>query len=77
MGHIPVISLSMSGIETNSGFKITPMFAVKAIQAVLYGDLFMRVVYKTRPYELNEGETDSLHKNTKIKFHDKLNTIKH
>lgn len=68
MGHIPVISLSFSGIEKNSGFKITPSFAVKAIQAVLYGDLFMRVVYRTRPYEINKGETDALHK----KWEDKL-----
>ena len=68
MGHIPVISLSFSGIEKNSGFKITPTFAVKAIQAVLYGDLFMRVVYRTRPYEINKGETNALHK----KWEDKL-----
>ncbi|MCR5835945.1 MAG: 2-hydroxyacyl-CoA dehydratase [Lachnospiraceae bacterium] len=60
--HIPVVSLSFSGIEKNSGFKLTPTFAVKAVQAVLYGDLFMRVVYRTRPYELNKGETDALHK---------------
>ena len=68
MGHIPVVSLSFSGIEKNSGFKITPLFAVKAIQAVLYGDLFMRVVYRTRPYELNEGETDALHKKWEYKL---------
>lgn len=62
MGHIPVVSLSFTGIEKNSGFKLTPSFAVKAVQAVLYGDLFMRVVYRTRPYEINKGETDALHK---------------
>ena len=68
MGHIPVLSLSMSGIEKNSGFKITPLFAVKAVQAAMYGDLFMRVVYHTRPYELNEGETDALHKKWEYKL---------
>lgn len=68
MGHIPVLSLSLQGLEKNSGFKITPTFAVKAIQAVLYGDLFMRVVYRTRPYEMNAGETDALHKKWEAKL---------
>ncbi len=68
MGHIPVISLSFTGIETNSGFKITPRFAVKAVEAAMYGDLFMRVVYRTRPYEVNEGETDALHKKWEYKL---------
>lgn len=30
--YIPVLSLSLSGIEKNSGFKITPKFAVKAFR---------------------------------------------
>ena len=68
MGHIPVLSLSFTGIETNSGFKITPLFAVKAVEAAMYGDLFMRVVYRTRPYEVNAGETDALHKKWEYKL---------
>ena len=53
MSHIPVLSLSLQGLEKNSGFKITPKFAIKAVEAAMYGDLFMRVVYRTRPYEVN------------------------
>lgn len=35
--------------------------------AVLYGDTFLRIVHRMRPYELNKGETDALHaKWTKI-----------
>lgn len=68
MGHIPVLSLSLQGLEKNSGFKITPKFALKAVQAALYGDLFMRVVYRTRPYEVNEGETNALHKKWEYKL---------
>ena len=68
MSHIPVLSLSLQGLEKNSGFKITPKFAIKAVEAAMYGDLFMRVVYRTRPYEVNHGETDALHK----KWEDKL-----
>lgn len=59
--HIPVLSLSVQGLEKNSGFKITPKFAIKAIQAIMYGDIFMRVLYRMRPYELNKGSADALH----------------
>ena len=68
MSQIPVISLSLNGLESNSGFKITPKFAFKAVEAAMYGDLFMRVVYRTRPYEVNEGETDALHKKWEYKL---------
>ena len=61
MEQIPVISLSFTGIETNSGFKITLPLAIKAIQAVIYGDVFMRVLYRTRPYELEKGSANALH----------------
>ena len=30
--------------------------------AIVYGDLFMNVLYRTRPYELNEGSANALHK---------------
>ena len=59
--HIPVVSLSVQGIEKNSGVKFTPTLIVKAIQAIIYGDIFMRCVYRMRPYELEKGSTDALH----------------
>ena len=59
--HIPVISLSVQGLEKNSGFKITPGLAVKGMQALIYGDVFMRVLYHMRPYELEKGSADALH----------------
>lgn len=60
-GHIPVISVSASGLEKNPGFKYSIKFIKGLIQAVLYGDLFMRVVYRMRPYELEKGSTDALY----------------
>ena len=59
--HIPVISVSASGLEKNPGFKYSLKFLNSLIQAVLYGDLFMRVVYRMRPYELEKGSTDALY----------------
>lgn len=62
MPQVPVLSISASGLESNSGFKYTPRMLVRAIQALIYGDIFMRVVYRMRPYELYKGATDNLHK---------------
>ena len=59
--QIPVISLNAVGLEKNEGFKITPGLANRAIMAIVYGDLFMRLVYKIRPYEKVEGSTNELH----------------
>ncbi len=67
MEQIPVISLNMNGMETNPGFKITKELAEKALYAIFFGDIFMRVVYATRPYEKNIGETDKLHEEYKNK----------
>ncbi len=59
--HIPVVSLSVQGLEKNSGMKFTPAMLVNAIQAIIYGDVFMRVLYRMRPYELEKGSADKLH----------------
>lgn len=61
MSHIPVISLSASGLEKNPGLKITPKMLITAMQALVYGDVFMRVLYRTRPYEKVPGSANALH----------------
>ena len=65
MTQIPVISLNANGMETNPGFKITLPLLTKAMQAVVYGDLFMRVLYATRPYEAKAGSANALHEKWK------------
>lgn len=60
--NIPVISLNALGMGEQPGFKITLKFINRAIMALVYGDLFMRVLYRTRPYEKNLGEADKLYK---------------
>ncbi len=58
---IPVISLSSSGIEKNSGFKLTLPILQKAIMALVFGDTFMNVLYKVRPYEAVIGSANALY----------------
>ena len=65
MGQIPVISVNANNMETNPGFKISLPMLTKAMQAVVYGDVFMRVVYATRPYEKIPGSANSLHERWK------------
>ncbi|MCI8514897.1 MAG: 2-hydroxyacyl-CoA dehydratase [Lachnospiraceae bacterium] len=62
MEQVPVISLSVQGLEHNSGFTYTLPMIMKAMQAIVYGDLFMRVLYRVRPYEKEPGSADALHK---------------
>ena len=61
MPQIPVISINANGMETNPGFTFTPALLTKAMQAVVYGDIFMRVLYATRPYEKEPGSANALH----------------
>jgi len=63
--HIPVISLNANGMEKNSGFRITPSLLLDAAHAVVYGDLFMRCLYRVRPYELVPGSANALHRKWK------------
>ena len=67
MGQIPVVSVSTSGIEKNPGMKYNYKMVVRAFQALAYGDLFMRVVYATRPYEAVKGSVNELHNKWKEK----------
>ena len=61
-GYVPVVGLSAQGIEKNSGFSFTPGLLNKAVQAIVYGDVFMRTVYHTRPYEVKPGSVNKLHR---------------
>ena len=63
--QIPVISLNANGMEKNPGFKFSLPMLTKGLQAVVYGDIFMRVLYATRPYELVPGSANSLHQQWK------------
>ncbi len=59
MNYVPVISLNLSGMEKNPGFKLTVPILRKAIFAVIYGDLMMNLGWQVRPYEVNSGDTDA------------------
>ena len=74
---VPVISLSAQGLESNPGFSYDIPMLKKAMMAVEYGDIFMNVVYRTRPYEqflvqlmhfMKNGRRSALNSLLKIRF---------
>ena len=62
MEQIPVISLNAVGLEPNPGFKLNPAFVVRMVYGAEIGDLFMKCLYRMRPYEMEKGSADALHK---------------
>ena len=56
---VPVLSLNFSGLDDNA-IKLTPAMMVKALMAVVYGDLLMLLRNQTIPYEDNKGDADRL-----------------
>lgn len=57
---VPVISLNISGLESNPGFKLRYNLVRRMIYSLLYGDLIMLLANQCRPYEAAQGATDRL-----------------
>lgn len=60
LGQVPVISLNLSGLESNSGFHLTLEMIYQALIGLTYGDLFMLLKNQVRSYEVNKGDADAL-----------------
>ncbi|MEE1012310.1 MAG: 2-hydroxyacyl-CoA dehydratase [Acutalibacteraceae bacterium] len=58
--QVPVISLNLSGLEKNSGFKIRLSMALKMLSAVIYADLITLLKNQVEPYEKNKGQSAEL-----------------
>ncbi len=65
MAHIPVISLNLGGIETNPGFHINLDMMIRLALSAEIGDIFMRCVYRMRPYEKVPGSVNAVHEKWK------------
>ena len=59
--HIPVISINLSKLESNPGFKMDAKLLTRGIYAAVFGDIFMRCLYRMRPYEAVPGSANELH----------------
>ena len=62
MEQIPVISINLSGLEKNPGFKISYSLVMRGLHGgVIFGDIFMRCLYRMRPYEKVKGSANAMH----------------
>lgn len=59
--QVPVISANLQGLENNPGFKLTLPLIKKIVIGAMYGDIFMRVLYRVRPYEVIPGSANDLY----------------
>ncbi|MCI8484285.1 MAG: 2-hydroxyacyl-CoA dehydratase [Lachnospiraceae bacterium] len=73
---IPVISINLSGLEANPGFKLTLPLLQKGLYALIFGDIFMRCLYHTRPYEKVPGAANALHEQWKKRCIDLVSSPK-
>lgn len=76
--QIPIISVNMVGMEKNPGFSFTPQLIIRAMYALIYGDLLSRCLYKVRPYEVEKGSANALYEkwNKRLKESLKKLTVK-
>ncbi len=73
---VPVISLNMVGLEKNPGFKFTPSLIQHGLYALEFGDIFMRCLYRVRPYESVPGSANALHEKWKKRVIEFLSSTK-
>ena len=58
--QIPVVSVNLSGLEKNPGFKLGLGLVRRMAIGMLYGDLLTHLGNQVRPYEVQKGTTDGL-----------------
>lgn len=58
--YVPVISMSVAGLEHHPGFDLSVAMLHRLVYAVLYGDLLMLLKNQCRPYEIRSGESEEL-----------------
>ncbi|MDD5953272.1 MAG: 2-hydroxyacyl-CoA dehydratase [Oscillospiraceae bacterium] len=58
--NVPVVSLNLSGLEKNPGFKFTLPLMRRFLAGLVYGDLLMLLDNQVKPYEVHKGDSAAL-----------------
>ncbi|CAM2893749.1 acyl-CoA dehydratase activase-related protein [Actinomyces slackii] len=58
--QVPVVAISLQGLETNPGFELTPAMGLGLLQGVIIGDTLNTCTLRVRPYEAVPGSTQAL-----------------
>jgi predicted nucleotide-binding protein (sugar kinase/HSP70/actin superfamily) len=67
---VSILSFNLSGLEKEQAFHLNLPMINKLLMAVLYGDLLMKLLYATRPYEVKKGEAFALYEKWNKKCYD-------
>lgn len=59
-GHVPVISISLNGLEKHPGFKLSVGTVIRIFYCIFYGDLLLSLKNQVTPYEINKGDAQRL-----------------
>ncbi len=73
-GFVPVISFSLGGLESHSGFKLTLPIWHRMFYAVIYGDLLLSLVNQVKPYETVKGSAEKLADRYACEIADKMDS---
>jgi predicted nucleotide-binding protein (sugar kinase/HSP70/actin superfamily) len=60
LSFVPVVSVNLSGLDKNPGFRLSLSLIRQLIFSMMYGDLIVQIANQCRPYEVEEGSTDVL-----------------
>ena len=58
--QVPVLAISLQGLEDNPGFRFTPTLGLKMIQGIVIGDTLNTCLLRVRPYETRPGSANRL-----------------
>ena len=58
--QVPVVSFNVSGMEKNSGFRLTPKLLFQLITGIVYGDALMVLSNQVKAYEIEKGSAARL-----------------
>ncbi|MDD6214254.1 MAG: acyl-CoA dehydratase activase-related protein [Firmicutes bacterium] len=70
--NVPILSLNLSGLESNPGFKLTLSLLTDLIKACVLGDLLLTLLLATRPYETEKGRTNKVYRQNLGKLYAKI-----
>lgn len=59
--QVPVLAISVQGLEKNPGFKLSPSLIHPALQALVLADLLQTVLLRVRPYEAVAGTAKDMY----------------
>jgi predicted nucleotide-binding protein (sugar kinase/HSP70/actin superfamily) len=60
LSFVPVVSVNLSGLDKNPGFRLSLSLIRQLIFSMMYGDLIVQIANQCRPYEVESGATDAL-----------------